>query len=201
MLQHALSWEKRLSKEVLQTPFGDICYCIEKKITNKHTYLRIKEDFVDIKTNRFTTHRFIKSLLLKNAKEITGKLRVKRDYFLFGKKIEKPFEVEQFYKNHAKEYLLQRTQLLSKQTNLIPTQIKISKAKKRWGSCSGKNNINLSCFLTKLPYEVIDYVIIHELCHIVHKNHKKEFWQEVAKHCKSYKKKVAVLREYEQKAY
>lgn len=190
-----------MDKKVLQTPFGEISYKIEKKLTNKHTYLRIKEDFVDIKTNRFTTHRFIKNLLLQNAKAITSKLQVQRNYFLFGKIIDKPLELQSFYKAHAKNYLLKRTEVLSQQTNLIPKQVKISNAKKRWGSCSGKNNINLSCYLTKLPFEVIDYVIIHELCHIKHKNHSRDFWNEVTKHCPDFKQRVAVLREYEQKAF
>lgn len=190
-----------MDKKILQTPFGEIPYKIEKKLTNKHTYLRIKEDFVDIKTNRLTTHRFIKSLLLKNAKSITQRLNVEKSYYLFGKQIDKPLEVESFYKNRANEYLLQRTQDLSKQTGLIPTKIKISKAKKRWGSCSGKNSINLSCYLTKLPHEVIEYVIIHELCHITHKNHSKAFWSEVAKHCPDYRQRVTLLREFENKAF
>ncbi|MGM0623507.1 MAG: M48 family metallopeptidase [Campylobacterota bacterium] len=190
-----------MDKKILQTPYGEICYCITKKPQNKHTYLRVKEDYVDIKTNRYTTQRFVTQLLLKNAKTITARLQIKKGYFLFGKAVEKPVDVAKFYKQKAQEYLPKRVHALAKQTRLQPTAIKITQAKTRWGSCSHKNSINLSCFLLKLPHEVIDYVIIHELCHIVHKNHKREFWQEVAKHCKSYKKMVAVLREYEQKAY
>jgi len=84
---------------------------------------------------------------------------------------------------------------------LFPTKVTITKAKRRWGSCSGKNRVSLSCFLVKLPYEVIDYVIVHELCHIKHKNHSKEFWEEVAKHCPEYKNLIASLRNFENKAY
>jgi len=190
-----------LDKKALDTPFGTIYYTLEKKFRNKHTYLRIKEGFVDVKAGRFTSERFIRSLLLKNARTIAQKLNIEKSYFLFGKPVEKPVEIDGFYKNYAKDYLVHRTKVLSEKTALFPQKVKITKAKKRWGSCSGKNSVNLSCFLTKLPYDVIDYVIIHELCHIKHKNHSKAFWDEVALHCKDYKRRIATLREYEQKAY
>ncbi len=58
----------------------------------------------------------------------------------------------------------------------------------RWGSCSSVGNLNFNCLLMLCPDEVVDYVIIHELCHRRHMNHSAEFWKEVERYCPSYKK-------------
>lgn len=73
-------------------------------------------------------------------------------------------------------YLPQRTWELAEQTGLTPAGVKVTGAKTRWGSCSGKNRICLSWRLMERPREVIDYVIIHELCHTEHHDHSKGFW-------------------------
>lgn len=76
----------------------------------------------------------------------------------------------------AKEYLPLRTKELSQQYNFHFNKVFIKNAKTLWGSCSAKNNINLNLHLMRLPDYLIDYVIIHELCHTVEKNHGKRFW-------------------------
>jgi len=96
----------------------------------------------------------------------------------------------------AKKYLLQRTQELAELHCLTFENIKISKAKTRWGSCSSTNNINLSQSLMLLPKNLIDYVIIHELCHTVHKNHSKTFWQLVEQKMPAYKQAHSELKKY-----
>lgn len=67
-------------------------------------------------------------------------------------------------------------------TGLKPTKVSYRKAKSRWGSCSGRGNVSLNTALVKLPMECIEYVIVHELCHLKHHNHSKDFWNEVAKY-------------------
>ena len=87
----------------------------------------------------------------------------------------------------AEAYLPRRAWELSRQTGLIPSGIKVTGAKNRWGSCSGKNGICLSWRLVKKPPEVIDYVIIHELCHTVHHDHSQKFWELVASFLPDYR--------------
>ena len=60
--------------------------------------------------------------------------------------------------------------------NVAPKSFTIKKMKTRWGSCSSKGSINLNIDLIKLPEQCIKTVILHELCHLVHMNHSKEFY-------------------------
>ena len=67
-------------------------------------------------------------------------------------------------------------------------QVRFKNQKTLWGSCSSKNNINLNYLLVMAPMLVIDYVIIHELVHTVHKNHSENFWNAVEAIMPDYKK-------------
>lgn len=77
----------------------------------------------------------------------------------------------------AKEYLPERTYDLAKELGFKLKKVFIKNNKTLWGSCSGINNINLNLHLIRLPNHLIDYVIIHELCHTVEKNHGPQFWK------------------------
>ncbi|MCG8409836.1 MAG: M48 family metallopeptidase [Bacteroidales bacterium] len=76
----------------------------------------------------------------------------------------------------AKHYLPQRTAELAQKYHFEYNKIFIKNNKTSWGSCSYQNNINLNLHLMRLPQTLIDYVILHELCHTVEKNHSKNFW-------------------------
>lgn len=80
-------------------------------------------------------------------------------------------------RKEAKEFLPERTLTLSKKYNFKFNKVFIKNNKTLWGSCSGINNINFNLHLLRLPDHLIDYVIIHELCHTVQKNHGKHFWK------------------------
>ncbi len=71
----------------------------------------------------------------------------------------------------------------------------IKAQKTRWGSCSSKGNLNFNWRLAMAPGWVLDYVVVHELVHLKHMNHSKEFWDAVAVYFPEYKKAVAWLKE------
>jgi len=86
-------------------------------------------------------------------------------------------------KLEALKYLPDRLQTLATAYNFTYSAVKISKSKSLWGSCSARKNIRLSLFLMKLPIRLIDYVILHELCHTVEMNHSIKFWELLDKTC------------------
>lgn len=84
--------------------------------------------------------------------------------------------LKKWLKRQAELYLTARLDALCTMTGLTYTALSIGNANTRWGSCSTKKKISLSLKLLFLPTAVVDYVLLHELCHTVHFNHSKSFW-------------------------
>ncbi|GAA5818755.1 MAG: M48 family metallopeptidase [Methanobrevibacter sp. CfCl-M3] len=105
----------------------------------------------------------------------------------------------QLYKRIAKFHIGGRINYFIEKTGLIPSNFKITNAKTRWGSCSGKNSINFSWRLMMASDDLIDYVIVHELCHIKEHNHSEKFWKEVENIIPNYKESKIKLRELEKR--
>ena len=84
-------------------------------------------------------------------------------------------------KAEARKKLTHRLNELSRQYGFTYNRVFIRNQKTRWGSCSAKNNISLNMQLLRLPQDLIDYVILHELVHTREKNHSKTFWAELNK--------------------
>ncbi len=82
---------------------------------------------------------------------------------------------DKFYKNYAKNYLTQRVEHYSKIMGLSFSEIKFRKMRSRWGSCSSRGVITLNIELIKIDKRLIDFIVVHELSHLVHMNHSKKF--------------------------
>ncbi len=92
-----------------------------------------------------------------------------------------------FLGRKAVEKIAPRVRKWSKETGLVYQALKFRKLEKRWGSCTPSNNIILNVDAIKLPFSLIDYLIVHELVHTKIKNHSKEFWAEIARHLPKWK--------------
>lgn len=82
-----------------------------------------------------------------------------------------------WYKKRAAVILKERVESIAEKMQVTPNGVKITSAKTRWGSCSYTNHLNFTWRLIMCPPEVVDYVVVHELCHIIHKNHSNRFWK------------------------
>jgi predicted metal-dependent hydrolase len=150
-------------------------------------------------------HLWIQKQVLKNQKYLQPKVNLEDEVLLFGDiySIDSPKALylrnrltkiktttndkinvayNDFYKTEAKEYLTPRVKLFSQIMKLDYSSLKFRKMKSRWGSCSSRKEITLNTELLKLKKELIDYVIVHELSHLVHMNHSKEFHAFVEKY-------------------
>lgn len=91
------------------------------------------------------------------------------------------------YRQLAEVYLPDRCQQLADLTGLQPKQIQLRSYKARWGSCNARGEVQLNWLLIQAPPQVIDYVIIHELCHLQQMNHSVNFWQLVEQFTADYR--------------
>ena len=90
----------------------------------------------------------------------------------------------------AKEILPQKVKYYAKIMQVEPASVKINSAKKRYGSCSGINNLNFSLYLMEKDERFIEYVVVHELAHIRHHNHSKDFYRFVEQFMPDYKERM-----------
>lgn len=103
--------------------------------------------------------------------------------------------LERLYRTALKETLTEYIAVYAARMNVCPTGLKITSATTRWGSCSGKNALCFSYRLAMCEKSAIEYVVVHELCHILHKNHSKAFWQAVARYYPEYRSARKYLKD------
>lgn len=142
--------------------------------------------------------KWIRKQLLKLSQNTPQKINLEDELLLFGEvfsidvenakylrqklnRLRKDSEInilkcyDDFYKHFASEYLIPRVEYFANKMDLKYSTIKFRKMKSRWGSCSSARVITLNSELVKVKKELIDYVIVHELAHLVHMNHSKDF--------------------------
>ena len=95
----------------------------------------------------------------------------------------------------ARILLTERVQHFAPLIGVTYNQISIRAQHTRWGSCSSKGNLNFNCLLALVPMEVLDYVVVHELCHRKELNHSDRFWNEIAKILPDYKVRKKWLKD------
>lgn len=106
--------------------------------------------------------------------------------------------LEQWYRHEARQRLEERVYYFSNRYDFGKrvNRIFIKDQKSRWGSCSSKCNLNFNYRLIMAPDEVLDYVVVHELCHLKHMNHSTDFWNTVGEIMPNYKSVRAWLRKH-----
>ena len=199
---------------------------IVKKRTNRNTYIMVKEDLtILVTTNIFTSDKKINQIINENIDSIKKMIEraskkkeyeekfyyLGREYDLvytnsdsvsFGEKtafVGKNVDFDKWLKTQAQDLFLQRLDLIySKFSRRIPyPTMTIRKMKSRWGVCNVKTHrVTLNLNLMKKDISCLDYVIVHELSHLVYADHSKRFWGLVEENYPEYKKVRKMMKEY-----
>lgn len=138
-------------------------------------------------------NRSIQSLLESHAQWIEKHMEIQKQRRLNRRNLSKN-EILQL-KSKAKQIIPKRVEHFSKIMGLKPTGVKITSAQKRFGSCSGKDSLCFSYILMQYPDEAVDYVVVHELAHIKHKNHGRDFYRLIESVLPDYKQREKLLKE------
>lgn len=102
--------------------------------------------------------------------------------------------LESWYRSHAEVRLREKTKRLSKLVGVTPSSVSVRNYKSRWGSCSSKGDITYNWRIILAPHRIVDYVVMHELCHLLEHNHSPKYWQHVARHVPDWKERREWLR-------
>lgn len=144
----------------------------------KNVYLHIKDGQLIVKAPNKINKKEIDKIVLKKAKWIDNNL----------KKAKVKQEKEDLYtKEEFIQIIKDTVKDMSNLTGLYPQKCTIKDIKYAWGSCSSKKNISINSNLIKYSRQAIQYVVLHELCHIKYMNHSKDFWNLVEKYMPNYK--------------
>ncbi|MDP1896858.1 MAG: SprT family zinc-dependent metalloprotease [Sulfurimicrobium sp.] len=101
-----------------------------------------------------------------------------------------------WYRREALVFFQDRVQLLARQLDVSVSRLSLTSARTRWGSCSSSGAIRLNWRLIKAPPAVIDYVVVHELAHLIELNHSSAFWQIVTQACPDFREQKIFLKKH-----
>ena len=169
------------------------------KSNRKTVSIQVNSDLsVILRVPKQLTERDIQKILKEKEswilKHIEAMKQKKAAYDASGLKKLTPAQINELA-DQALKYIPERVAYFAKQIGVNYGRITIRNQKTRWGSCSSKGNLNFNCLLMLMPSEVIDYVVVHELCHRKEMNHSKAFWQEVENILPNYKNQVKWLKD------
>jgi predicted metal-dependent hydrolase len=154
---------------------------------------RVKRDFVSGQGFLYLGYSYRLEVTEETDKDIKlyrGKFYLKKSKLTKAKEIFK-----NFYREKGLEKIAARVELYKKKVGVNPIDVRVMELKNRWASCSDEGRLNFHWKCCMAPLSIIDYIVVHELVHLKHKDHSKEFWNEVDKVIPDYEKRVKWLQE------
>lgn len=147
---------------------------------------------VIVRAPKQATKKYIEEFVFKNEKWIEEKLSIASK--ALEKRVVLTDEQVLEVKKKASVYIKSRVLHFEEIMNVKSTSFKITSAKTRYGSCSYKNGLCFSYKTMLLPEDLIDYIVVHELAHIIEKNHSSDFYAVVKKYMPDYKERISRLK-------
>ena len=159
--------------------------------------LEVKGGEILVRAPLFARKADIESFAAKNEAWLLRQLARQEERKNRMEAIPKLTETElQKLKERAKTVFPQRVAHYAPTVGVTPGRITVCAQKTKWGSCSSKNNLNFNCLLLLAPAEVLDSVVVHELCHLKYMNHSQRFYEEVLRIYPNYNRCNQWLREH-----
>lgn len=188
--KHKKEWIRERKKRVISK------MPVKKRYINGESFLFLgKEHILEIENNHIINEEFS----LFNQSSVKNEIYLKLSDGKLKTNTSNPLILEdlfiQFYRKNAKKMLTNKTFKIAEMLKLKINRVNITNPTKRWGSCSSSGNISLSWRLIMAPEEVIKYVIIHELAHLVYMNHSKAFWNLVESYMPNWKEQYNWLKD------
>lgn len=169
------------------------------KSNRKTVSIQINSDLtVTVRAPKRASQKDIERIIKEKEAWITKHInKLKERKSVYEATNAKPLTDEDIHElaNKALKYIPERVVHFAKIIGVDYGRITIRCQKTRWGSCSSKGNLNFNCLLMLTPKEIIDYVVVHELCHRKEMNHSRAFWKEVEQVLPDYKKYVKWLKD------
>lgn len=218
---------KRIS--IRMKPFNGTCLIVPHGVDVKEgiRFLHEKKDWIksnlkklEEKENKLTifderTSFQSRSFALRISKHQQPKVRLQLQngllqvFYPHNVPVESPeiqesirYGIEEALRCEAKRFLPGRLALLAQKHQVRYRNVTIKNLKSRWGSCSATDNINLNLHLMRLPDHLIDYVLLHELCHVFEKNHGPHFWARLDIMCDGKAKELdSAMKDYQTNIY
>jgi hypothetical protein len=192
-----------LAELIVRAPYSIPEYKIFDFVNLKRAWILVKQKFVSERLGKRKERKFLdgEEILFLGKPyplKITAGAKIfLSDYLEFpGKFLKAPEKhLADWYRLNARKIITERCEYFARQMGLRYSAIRINGAKKRLGSCSSSNSLNFTWLLMLAPPRVIDYVVVHELSHIVIKNHSPRFWNKVSAFWPSYREERKWLKE------
>ena len=169
------------------------------KSRRKTIAIQVNSDLsVTVRAPYGVTEKYIEEFLNKNEAWISkqmNEIKAKKKSVESGNVENVTIDKIKALAEQALEIIPTRVEYFARIIGVTYGNITIRNQKTRWGSCSSKGNLNFNCLLMLAPPEVLDYVVVHELCHRKQMNHSKAFWLEVEKVLPDYKEARKWLKE------
>lgn len=173
----------------------EISYTVMRKPYTRHIRLVVSGSgcrvIAPLLVTRATITSFVAGHLIhirRAMKKFEGRVRL-----VHGQMVQEDYVAN---KENARKLIHVRLEHYNRIYGFVYASVRIKRTTSRWGSCSQKKNLNFNYQLVHLPIELVDYVVVHELCHLKEMNHGKDFWKEVARAIPNHKALRSRLSQY-----
>lgn len=190
---------------IVKAPISMRDEVINRFVEDKQAWIREKLTNIKETQNKFEDVISLNKCLIfgnkyKIIKADVKQIQTDNNFVLYvpakleGEKLTKA--ISTWLKKLAKKVLGERLEFIENRINLKSSSLKIGDSRGRWGSCNSYGNIILNYRVVMLPPDIIDYVIVHELCHLLELNHSKKFWENVARFLPDFELNRKAIKEY-----